>query len=208
MANEEHVKILRQGVEAWNAWREKDPGVRPDLSEANLEWADFSKANLCGAVLRGAKLSGACLTFADLEGANCASAGFTRAELREAKLEGTNLKEAIIYETIFNNVDLSDAIHLSTCRHQGPSCVDHRTLALSKNVPINFWRGCGLPDRLIEYVPSIFEEAIQFYSCFISYSSKDQEFADRLHADLQDNGVRCWFAPQDLPIGKKILDGP
>ena len=56
-------------------------------------------------------------------------------------------------------------------------------------------------------MPSLTVEAIQFYSCFISYSSKDQEFADRLHADLQDNGVRCWFAPHDLSVGKKILDG-
>ena len=44
------------------------------------------------------------------------------------------------------------------------------------------------------------------YSCFISYSSKDEEFARRLHADLQDKGVRCWFAPHDMPIGAKILD--
>jgi len=78
---------------------------------------------------------------------------------------------------------------------------------MSKNVPREFWRGCGLPDALIDYMPSLAGEAIQFYSCFISYSSKDQEFADRLHADLQDNGVRCWFAPHDLPIGEKILDG-
>jgi hypothetical protein len=49
-------------------------------------------------------------------------------------------------------------------------------------------------------------EAIQFYSCFISYSSKDQMFADRLHADLQNAGVRCWFAPHDLPIGAKTWD--
>jgi TIR domain len=46
-------------------------------------------------------------------------------------------------------------------------------------------------------------EAIQFYTCFISYSSKDQAFVERLHADLQDKGVRCWFAPHDLPIGAK-----
>jgi hypothetical protein len=49
-------------------------------------------------------------------------------------------------------------------------------------------------------------EALQFYSCFISYSSKDQVFADRLHADLQNKGVRCWFAPHDLPIGAKTWD--
>ena len=78
---------------------------------------------------------------------------------------------------------------------------------MSRNVPLIFWRGCGLPDALIEYMPSITGEAIQFYSCFISYSSKDQEFAERLHADLQNNGVRCWFAPHDLSIGMKILDG-
>jgi hypothetical protein len=36
--------------------------------------------------------------------------------------------------------------------------------------------------------------------------SKDQASAERLHADLQAQGVRCWFAPHDLPIGAKILD--
>ena len=35
----------------------------------------------------------------------------------------------------------------------------------------------------------------------------DDDFAKRIHADLQNNGVRCWFAPHDLPIGAKILDG-
>jgi hypothetical protein len=38
----------------------------------------------------------------------------------------------------------------------------------------------------------------------ISYSSSDQEFAERLHADLQNNGVRCWFAPEDLKIGDRF----
>jgi len=39
---------------------------------------------------------------------------------------------------------------------------------------------------------------------FISYSSKDDDFAQRLHADLQHQGVRCWFAPEDLQIGDKF----
>jgi TIR domain len=54
-------------------------------------------------------------------------------------------------------------------------------------------------------LPSLLNEAIQHYSCFISYSSKDQTFAERLHADLQNNGVRCW-SPHDMPIGAKIID--
>jgi hypothetical protein len=52
----------------------------------------------------------------------------------------------------------------------------------------------------------LLNKAIQHYSCFISYSSKDQTFAERLHADLQNKGVRCWFAPHDLRIGAKIID--
>jgi hypothetical protein len=69
-----------------------------------------------------------------------------------------------------------------------------------------FLRGCGLPDNWIEYLPSLLNQPIQHYSCFISYSSKDQDFADRLHADLQNKGVRCWFAPHDLRIGDKTWD--
>jgi hypothetical protein len=63
-----------------------------------------------------------------------------------------------------------------------------------------------LPDNLIEYLPSLLNQPIQHYSCFISYSSKDDEFAHRIHADLQNSGVRCWFAPHDPAIGDKILD--
>ena len=53
-------------------------------------------------------------------------------------------------------------------------------------------------------MPALLNQAIQFYSCFISYSTMDQAFAERLHADLQSKGVRCWFAPHDLQGGKKV----
>jgi hypothetical protein len=46
--------------------------------------------------------------------------------------------------------------------------------------------------------------AFDFYSVFISYSSADQAFAERLHAGLQAKAVRCWFAPEDLKIGDKF----
>jgi hypothetical protein len=37
MANDKHPELLQQGVDAWNAWREKEPSVRPDLNDANLK---------------------------------------------------------------------------------------------------------------------------------------------------------------------------
>jgi hypothetical protein len=112
----------------------------------------------------------------------------------------------MLAETIFQDVDLTNVIGLEICEHYGPSVIDHRTLERSKSLPLPFLRGIGLPDNWIEYLPSLLNQAIQHYSCFISYSTKDQEFAERLHADLQNSGVRCWFVPHDLPIGAKIWD--
>ena len=72
-----------------------------------------------------------------------------------------------------------------------------RTLELSGPLPTAFLRGCGLPNRLIESLSSLLDRTMRFHSCFISYSTHDREFANQLHQDLQDKGVRCWFASED-----------
>ncbi len=36
MANPEHLKILKQGVEQWNKWGEQHAVVRPDLRGAGI----------------------------------------------------------------------------------------------------------------------------------------------------------------------------
>jgi hypothetical protein len=69
-----------------------------------------------------------------------------------------------------------------------------------------FLRGCGVPEQFITYARSLVGKAIEFYSCFISYSSHDQAFAERLHADLQAKNLRCWFSPQDLKIGDRFQE--
>ncbi len=48
---------------------------------------------------------------------------------------------------------------------------------------------------------------LSYFSCFISYSSKDQRFAERLYDDLRKQGIRCWFAPEDLRIGERLRTG-
>ena len=45
-APSEHLKIIRQGVDAWNEWRQKNPELKPDLHGANLRGANLSEANL------------------------------------------------------------------------------------------------------------------------------------------------------------------
>jgi hypothetical protein len=108
--------------------------------------------------------------------------------------------------TIFSLTKLTSAVGLETCIHSGPSIIDFKTLEASPSLPLAFLRGVGLPDTVIDYLPSLTCQPFQFYTCFISYSHRDEEFAQRLHADLQNKGVRCWFSPHDLPIGGKILD--
>jgi len=39
MANQEHLDILKQGLEVWNQWREENADIRPDLSDAELPGA-------------------------------------------------------------------------------------------------------------------------------------------------------------------------
>lgn len=174
------------------------------LTEAHLDQADLGLAYLVEANLRRASLSQADLIEANLFEADLTGTNLSKARFCSTTLLGTNFVGAHVHETIFADLDLSAARGLDTCLHAGPSIVDHRTFIRSEPLPISFLRGCGLPDRLIEYLPSLTGKAIAFYSCFISYSSKNQQFANRLHADLQDSGVRCWFAPEDLKIGDEL----
>lgn len=170
-----------------------------NLVLADLAWADLTEANLRSAVLRKAELSQAVLYRADLSGADLEAADFSGAHLREATLKGARLREVV-----FGDTDLSQARGLSLCIHLGPSTIDHRTILRSDQVPNHFLRGCGVPEQLITYMPSILNEAIHLHSCFISYSTADREFAERLHEDLQNNGVRCWFAPHAVQGGQKL----
>jgi hypothetical protein len=105
-------------------------------------------------------------------------------------------------------VDLRGVNGLESVYHYSHSSIGLDTIELSQgHIPEIFLRGCGVSDRLIEYIPSLTARAIGYYSCFISYSSHDEALAERLHADLQAKGVRCWFAPHDLRIGARIRVG-
>jgi uncharacterized protein YjbI with pentapeptide repeats len=86
MATKRHLARLKQGVEAWNAWREKNPGIQPDLCEA-----DLARTNLTAADVTEANLAGALLTRATLVEVNLSRATLAGATLTEALLTGANL---------------------------------------------------------------------------------------------------------------------
>jgi hypothetical protein len=164
----------------------------------------LTRATMRNADVRGASLSMARLMLLDCRGANLCGVDFSGADLRMADLSNADLSNVQFGGNIFGGTKFRSASGLLSCVHMMPSTIDLHTVALSGPLPASFLRGCGLPDRIIDYLPSLLHEPIQFHSCFISYSSRDQEFADRLFADLQARGVRCWFAPHDVLGGRKL----
>jgi hypothetical protein len=212
MDRDEAIRLLKgglDGIREWNERRERDEKI-PSLHGAVLGRADLNGAVLGRADLSGAALIGAVLRQADLREADLRGADLTGAVLYEADLTGADLSDAACGLTTFGDVDLSTVKGLDQVKHYVPSTVGVDTLVRSRGrIPAAFLRGCGVPETLIAYLPSILGgmEPIQFYSCFISYSSRDTAFAQRLHADLQAQGVRCWYAPEDLKIGAKIRVG-
>ena len=124
MANPEHLKILQQGVDVWNAWREKKPSVEPDLrglrlSKANLREANFrntdlvsaslSRADLRRADLCQARLYWTNLSRADLSKANLLAAGLLKTKLSGAKLTGARLRNAVLLGARLDNANLTGA---------------------------------------------------------------------------------------------------
>lgn len=163
-----------------------------DLREVILHEASLTRTDLHEADLRKAKLGRAVLTGTNLSGANLAEADFSG---------------CIMENTEFGDVDLSQSKGLESVRHRGPSTIGIDTIYRSGgNIPEAFLRGAGVPEPFIANMKSLVAamSPVEFYSCFISYSSRDQEFAERLHADLRGKNVRCWFAPEDLKIGDRL----
>jgi len=176
---------------------------KTDLSEANLTKANLTGANLTRAYLFKANLNEANLTRAKLIGAN-----LTRANLNEATLSNADLSSASVGWTSFGDLDLHTVTGLETIIHQGPSHLGINTLYRSHgNIPKAFVRGTGAPDIFIEYIHSLVAIPIEYHSLFLSHSHHDQAFTKRLYNDLQNSGVRCWYAPHDLPPGRPILRG-
>ena len=224
MANQEYLTQLARGLEYWNQWRNQNPRIRPDLSgadfsgmnfrgislgEANLSGANLSEANLEGANLRRSNLAEANLNRADLTGTNLSGASLNKAILIGANLSGTflnraNLSKATVGDTIFARVDLRTIKGLAELRHWSPSRVVLHTLQLPQDdSAFHFLRGAGVPEEWIALYSATMMSPIQYYSCFLCYARQDETLARRLHADLQDQGVRCWFAPEETIIGNE-----
>lgn len=111
MANAEHLALLQQGVEVWNAWRANNHHYETliDLAGVNFSGVNLSHANLSRANLTGADLSGANLSNANFKMANLSEVNFTGADLTGADFKMANLRMAILSGVKLGGADLTGA---------------------------------------------------------------------------------------------------
>lgn len=170
MADQEQMDILAQGVGAWNAWREANPGravdlyrarlARMDLRGINLAHADLRHADLTLANLRGARLGFAHLNHARLDGARLRKADLRGAILRhvqaeDARFEGADLSMAHLDRGQFSFACLRRAdLHRATLTGANLTGVDLRDARLSgctydHDILRDLLRECGYQPRAI-----------------------------------------------------------
>ncbi len=201
--------------------------VGANLDRAHLSMADLTHASLAHASLVGAVLINAELAYCTLHGANLERANFGSANLKYAFLGGASLKEAdlryailertvltganltgaTISGTLFADMDLRGVKGLESAHHILPSTIGVDTIYRSEGeISQSFLRDTGVPEGLIIQISSLIgaQDGIQFYSCFISYSHKDEAFAERLFSKMRDAKLRVWYAPEEMKGGQKL----
>jgi uncharacterized protein YjbI with pentapeptide repeats len=138
-ADVRHEAILKKGSAEWNAMRQKEPALQPDLSGAairgrrlrkvdfrhtNLAGADISQtdlgkadfgdadlhgARLDGSVLAGSRFADAKMQRASLTGASCSDADFNGAQMASSVLRRVDFESAILRGADLSGADLREA---------------------------------------------------------------------------------------------------
>lgn len=141
---------------------------------------------------------------------------FNKVNLSESTLWDVVFKDSLKFElwfdakskignTTFANIDMSNVRNLESIVHTAPSSIGLDSFTKSRGkIPAKFLKGCGVAEVFIEYADSFNPKPIDYYSCFISYSRKDEVFVQKLYKDLQNKRIRCWLDQEDLKIGDKI----
>lgn len=183
-----------------------------DLTGADLSRSRFDGAILRGVTLRGASFEGSSLVDADLSGADLRGASFRNAFLNGANftragLAGADFTGAELARTLLTAVDLSEVRGLDEVHHMAQSEISLSTLIASRfEIKPTFLRKAGVSRGLLEDLARGKRFSKTYQTCFLSYSSKDGEFAGRLYDSLAGAGVRVFWDHFDVIPGEYLAD--
>jgi uncharacterized protein YjbI with pentapeptide repeats len=178
---------------------------------SNLDYAlmlasDLRYADLTAARMENAYCNSANLTWANLEGVRAPYIDLIGANLAGANLRNADLSHAFLGATVFARTNLAGVRGLSSCKHYDASSIDFETIASNPNIPLSFLVNCGLDHVAAELQLELARRRRETVSCFISYSTKNELFCEKLNRDIRKNGIHSWFAPDRMKVGDKMLD--
>jgi uncharacterized protein YjbI with pentapeptide repeats len=205
MVNEEQLKILSQGVNAWNTWRKKNSEIEVDLTEADLTSLDLHGINFTKA-----DLSDANLYRSDLRNADISSAYLCGADLRESNLRWSDLNRAILRWANLNRADLYHAnFFLSDI---GYSQLREANLNCARLFKANL---CGADLRTSCLKSADLRGANLSWShlCEADFTGADLTFANLTEADLERSnlvdcrifGISVWGVKLEGAIQKDLI---
>ncbi|HAS6194982.1 TPA: TIR domain-containing protein [Vibrio vulnificus] len=182
---------------------------------ADILFSDFSHAEACYSNFAYAKVNGSKFYKSNLMNVNFQVAtfercGFIEADIRnsiftQAKLINVDLNNATLGSTDFADTDLTTAINLESMNHMSTSIFSIKTISnFGDNMPIKFLTKAGVSESLIERFYGLEMTKEDYYSCFISYATADEDKVKSIYDALWCAGVSCWFAPENLRAGKKV----
>lgn len=180
---------------------------------ADLRWVYFGNANLANASIRDCRCEGTNFQGCNLSGVSAMGSHFGSI-YSSRQFYGSTLKGAEIGACVLSGLDLSATTGLASVTHALPSIVDVSTLENSSHIPDgdesrrleveDFFRGCGIPEHLLEYYQSRSIAPLNVYTCFISYSSDDSRFAEEIYDFLKSRGIRYWLDKHDIFPGQDL----
>jgi uncharacterized protein YjbI with pentapeptide repeats len=185
---------------------------RAHLTQANFENCDLVDVRFSSAHLVSCRFAKSLIRSPRLDGAL----------VRDLRLETSSIEDVTISATSFSGTDLTPLLN-TRIAHQGFSSVDYQSVAMTLlSNPCHplkidphpalrrFLENCGMSKVAVMYLidsirsldPTQLRSLMQ--STFISYGAPDEEFATKLNADLEKNGVTTFFFPFDAEFGKKL----
>jgi uncharacterized protein YjbI with pentapeptide repeats len=183
-----------------------------DLVGANLSGSRFDGAIMRGLTLCDVSFDHSSLVDADLSGADLNGASFRNTFLNgvnftRSSLAGADFAGAELSRTLLTDVYISEVKGLDKVHHMMASEVSFSTLLASpfKTAP-TFLRKAGVSRGLLQDLIKGKRFPGSYQTCFLSYSSKDAEFAERLYRSLTKAGVRVFWDHFDVLPGEYLKD--
>lgn len=192
-----------------------DQGYVAEYQPRILDGINFSNCRLDGANLRGVSLKQATFASASMVDADFTGADLHNADFRGAFLNGTNFTAARLAgvsfagaelgRTLLLDTDLSETSGLDETNHSTSSEISFSTLVKSGfQVDESFLRATGVSIGLIDDLRRGKRFGGEYATCFLSYSTKDTAFVQRLYYALQEVGVRVFWDCKNVDAAETL----